>query len=89
MEKPIKYLLDFAEQQGVSIDDVILLLQEHKNLKKQQENEIKAFPVSEATAMIYNIDISINQYQMIRSICLPHGIHFPTRNAVDLFKHSL
>ena len=45
--------------------------------------------LSEATALIYNVDISVNQYQMIRSLCLPHGINLPTRNAVDLFKHTL
>ena len=40
-------------------------------------------PVEDATAMIYNVNLSLNQYQMIRSLCLPYKFHFPTRNNIN------
>ena len=43
-------------------------------------------PVEDATAMIYNVNLSLNQYQMIRSLCLPYKFHFPTRNNINAHK---
>ena len=84
MEKPIKYFLEFAEQEGVSIDDVILLLQEHRNLKKQQDNERNSFPVSEATALIYNVDISTLWFLLpLPGTCY----HFGTPCIVSTYQH--
>ena len=38
--------------------------------------------VADAAALMFNFNLSINQYQMIRTLCLKHGVEFPTRNKV-------
>ena len=43
---------------------------------------------SDATALLYNVGLSVNQYQMLRTICLTHDIDLPTRNSVDSVKSS-
>ena len=43
----------------------------------------------DATALIYNINLSTNQYQALRTTCLPYGIQFPTWNDVDKVTDNL
>ena len=42
-----------------------------------------SMPVFDATAMMFNVNLSTQQYQMIRTLCLEHGIVLPPRNDVD------
>ena len=42
----------------------------------------------DATAIIYNVNISISRYQMIRSFCLPLGPIFSTKNAINQVKKT-
>ena len=44
--------------------------------------------LSDATALIYNLDLSVNKYQELRLELLPKLV-LPTRNTVDSFKASL
>ncbi len=43
-------------------------------------------PDDDAVAMMYNINLSSNQYQMLRTMCLPHNVIFPTRNTINGIK---
>jgi hypothetical protein len=45
-------------------------------------------PDDDAVVMIYNVNLSTNQYQMLRTLCLPHGVVFPIRNTVDAAKKN-
>ena len=38
--------------------------------------------------LLYNVNLSTNQYQMIRTVCLKYGIVFPTRNTIDDLKET-
>ena len=34
------------------------------------------------------MNLSVNQYQMLRSVCLPYGVVFPPRNRIDVVKRA-
>ena len=58
-----------------------------KRAWKSPPDQAKAtIPVADATALIFNVNLSTTQYQMIRTICLKHGLVFPTRNDIDTQK---
>ena len=46
-------------------------------------------PTEDACALIYNINVSLNQYQQMRLYMLPHNIHLPTGNVINSYKNSL
>ena len=56
--------------------------------KHDPEKKKTAMSSSDATALLYNAGLSVNQYQMLRTICLTHDIDLPTRNSVDSVKSS-
>ena len=82
---------EFAESHNISktvaLDDFVAECKRKWNVKTVRENV--DLPIVEATALIYNVNLSLGQYQAIRSLCLPFGINFPTRNKIDNVKNSL
>ncbi len=53
------------------------------------EPKLQQHSVEDATAMMYNLDLSLNTYQELRLNLLKSGIDLPTRNAVDIYKKTL
>lgn len=82
---------EFAESQNVSNTEALnSFVQEcYKKWKVKLAKKKVELPVIEATALIYNVNLSIGQYQAIRSLCLPFGLVFPPRNKIDAIKGSL
>ena len=39
-----------------------------------------------AVALVHNVGLPLAQYQMIRTICLPYNMNFPTKNIVSALK---
>ena len=80
----------FAAGQKISNEEALKMLISECNRKwklNANVDKVKAsIPLLDAAAMIYNVNLSTNQYQTIRSICLPFNIHFPIRNEVDRMK---
>ena len=87
----VKFIEDFAYDQNVSKEDALELIYNECNRvwKTKSIKPEATLPVDDATALIYNANFSTNQYQMLRSICLPHGLVFPTRNTIDFMKQTL
>lgn len=46
-------------------------------------------PVEKACGLLYNVNLSIRQYEEIRLALLPYNISLPTKNAVIDFKSTL
>ncbi len=61
--------------------------------KVSNELEIKTskkdVPVEDATSLIYNVNLSINQYQKLRTSLQHHAIDLPPRNKIDSYKKTL
>ena len=55
---------------------------------KLENSEKEQLSLTEATALIYNLDLSINKYQELRLEILPK-LHLPTRNEIDSHNSSL
>jgi hypothetical protein len=51
--------------------------------------EVQHMPIEASTAMIYNLNISLNQYQELRLILKQFSFNLPIRNDVDAFKKTL
>ena len=58
------------------------------HLKPSVSAKKSNIPDVDATALIYNINLSTNQFQMIRTLCLPHNVVFPIRNKIDSMKKT-
>lgn len=91
LQEAVKYIEGYAAEQNISKEEALSMISnECKRVWKYREEKPKgSMSVDDATALIYNVNLSSRQYQMIRSLCLPHGLLFPTRNDVDKFKKSL
>ena len=81
----------FAINQHVSRENVLnMVIEECHRVWHIAQKPFKCqIPEIDATAMIYNVNLSTKQYQMIRTLCLPYGVVFPTRNSVDTIKKDL
>ena len=43
MEKPIEYLISFAEEQGVELEEVIYILQDRCSTRRKKKEKSKGF----------------------------------------------
>ena len=84
MEEPINYVLNFAEEQGVPLEDVITLLNERFVSKKKKEP--RQIPVEEACAYFLNGGYSTRSWTELRQFLLKFDIELPTRNDIDTHK---
>ena len=87
----IDHLEEFAKEQKISKMSALQMLICHRIWHKGtlDQSQPASIPVIDAVALINNINLSMQQYQTLRSTCLPFGINFPTRNRIDLAKGSL
>ena len=54
-----------------------------------QQTDKYDMPVDAACAIVYNVDLSVQQYQKLRSYLHDYQINLPVRNEVDKYKKSL
>ena len=86
MEPEIQRLKTFAEQQGVSFDDVISLL----NLEQTKKPKTKCIiSKEEALAYFFNAGFSSRGWTELRLFLLKFGVELPTRNEIDIEKKAL
>ena len=87
----VRFIENFACNQNVSKEEALDMISAEceRVWKKKSTKPEAALPLIDATALIYNVNLSCNQYQMLRSICYPHGLIFPTRNTIDSMKTTL
>ena len=90
LRKQVLDLESFATEQNISKEVALkMLVDECNRLWKRKEPAAKSsMPVSDATALLYNINLSVHQYQLLRTLSLPHNIIFPVRNSIDLAKKN-
>lgn len=83
----IQQLELFSEEEGDPKADLLQMLTERCKAKwTKPKTEV---PLEEGCALIYNINLSINQYQKLRQTLLPYDVELPTRNDIDEYKKSL
>ena len=81
----------FAKEQNISNSDALdkLVAECRRKWKTSEVKKMNAVPVESATAIMYCLNLSTNQYQLLRTMCLTHDIDFPKRNDIDDYKKSL
>ena len=84
MEEPLNYIVNFAEEQGVPLEDVITLLNERCASKKKKE--ARQIPVEEACGYFLNGGYSTRSWTELRQFLLKFDIELPTRNDIDTHK---
>ena len=88
MKEMVEAVEEFAERHKLAKEDVLQMTVDECN--RTWHSSIKntkcTIPVVEATALLYNVNLSTNQYQMIRTVCLKYGVVFPPRNSIDNMK---
>ena len=88
MQPKIEELLQFADEQGVTVEEVLELVTQrcHNKSKCKGRTEI---PVDESVAFYFNNNHSSRSWTELRLFLLKFGIQLPTRNDIDLQKKSL
>ena len=90
MDNIIQDLEKLADVQMVSPQILLEKLVKRSNDKLDKEMKNPAsIPVDDACALMYNVDLSIQQYQKLRTYLLVHSINLPIRNDVDIYKKTL
>ena len=87
----IREFENFATSNGLTNHEALNLFVKECNevwKTKKSKNE-KELPEMEATALIYNANLSRGQYQIIMQACLPYGIVFPVRKKIDALRSTL
>ena len=86
----LNYLNTVAGEQNITTDSLLRALSERwaqRNGKCREETP--NMDELSACSIIYNINLSLGQYQELRMELLPHGFALPIRNEVDKFKKTL
>ena len=91
LKKMVDAVEAFATEQKIAREDALDLIVEECNRSWNTSiiSTKVSIPELDATALVYNLDLSIHQYQMLRTLCLSHGVSFPVRNAIDKVKKTL
>ena len=78
----------FAMEQNVAKEEALRMVTDecHRTWHTDVTPRECTITVHDAVALVYNVNISMNQYQMLRTLCLPHHVVFPTRNSIDAAK---
>ena len=81
-----------ADEQNISTGMLLRMLTDRWVEQNSKESPIKSksdMPVLTACSMLFNLNLSLNQYQELRLELLPHGFSLPVRNDVDVCKKNL
>lgn len=88
LNEAVMCIENFANEQKLSNEEALRMVVEECNRTWHTDigpNKC-TIPDDDAVAMIYNINLSSSQYQMFRTLCLPHNVIFPTRKTIDAIK---
>ena len=88
----LDYLASISAEQNVSTGALLRALTDRwvqRNGDESLEKSKPDMPVLSACSMIFNLNLSVNQYQELRLELLPYGFMLPVRNTVDVFKKTL
>ena len=86
MKPKIDNLIEFAEEQGVSYEDVLDLLAERSSKKKKNVIQI---PTDAATSFFFNEGFSARSWTELRLFLKQFNVELPTRNTIDTEKTKL
>lgn len=86
MAKPVDYLVNFAKEQGIPLDDVIDILNERCPNKKRKNSSKIVIPPDEACAYFLNGGFSSRSWTDLRLFLLKFNVELPTRNTIDTNK---
>ena len=87
LDKPITDLINFAEEQGVSLEHLLELITARVQSKKQKAKVI--IPEDEAVAFYFNEGFSSRSWTELRVFLLQFDVELPTRNMIDSKKQNL
>ena len=70
---------NFAIEQQIPKEEALQMVGEECNHAWHTDIALTkcTIPDNDAVAMMYSINVSSNQYQMLRTMCLPHNVVFP------------
>ena len=88
LKEMVEAVEKFSQEQNISKEEALTLTVDecHRIWRGKDNPPWKTIPTVEATALIYNVNLSTSQYQMIRTACLKHDVVFPVRNDIDKCK---
>ena len=87
MQPKIDELMEFAAEQGVSMDEVMeLMAQRYQKKARTVKVEI---PVKESLGFFFNSTHSSHSWTELRLFLLKFGVELPTRNIIDQHKKAL
>ena len=91
LHEQVVLLEKFADEQNISKEKALEMLNAEcaRYWKLKSKCEKATLPELDATALVYNMNLSLPQYQLLRTTCLPHNIEFPPRNKIDIVKKTL
>ena len=98
LDSILETLEKHSEEQNIGKKELLnLLIKKAQNKWKDECTEIvaksraveKDVPIPDACALMLNLNLSINQYQLLRLYLLPFGISLPTRNKCSDHKKTL
>lgn len=91
LKSMVENIESFAENQNLTKEDALKRIIDECNRKwnSSVQPQKSTIPVPDATALMYNVNLSVHQYQTIRTVCLLFGVVFPPRNSIDAYKRTL
>ena len=90
LDSIIKQIEDASTEQNIESQLLLNKLVERSQTKWGKEKQTRTVvPVEDACAMIYNVNLSLQQYQKIRIIRKEFGNDLPPRNEIDMYKKTL
>ena len=78
----------FAEENNITCEKALERIVEKCTRKWQIKESKKSVVIEGAVSVMFNIGLSISQYQLLRTLCLPYFC-LPTRNSIDTYKKGL
>ena len=89
----LEYLESIANVESISKHDLLQMVTSHCSkrwkLDKNQKEKKMGHTVEAATALIYNLDLSINNYQELPLNLKDRFFFLPTHNEIDIYKKTL
>ena len=90
LDKMVGDIENFAQDEGVSKEEALALIVDECNRKWKINDAVQkgAVPDDTSLSVMFNVGLSISQYQRLHTICSPYT-KFATRNTIDKMKKTL
>ena len=90
LDEILNNLTCVAEEHNITTGALLRALSDRCAQRNGESREVTPdMPVLSACSLIYNVNLSLNQYQELRIELLSQGFMLPVRNDVDRFKKTL